>query len=57
VGQIHERIRDKAEERLRKCDFIAKIYDAGLRYDHSTGIGGDYPVLVRLLPSVELASA
>ena len=57
MGQRHERIRDKAEVRLHKCDFIAEIYDAGLRYDHSKGISGYYPVLGPLLPSGESASA
>ncbi|MGI9410813.1 MAG: ectoine hydrolase DoeA [Hyphomicrobiaceae bacterium] len=51
VERIHERIFAKAEPGMRKCDLVAEIYDAGLRYDASVGAGGDYPAIVPLLPS------
>jgi len=41
----------------RKCDLVAEIYDASLRYDPEIGAGGDYPSLVPLLPSGPDASA
>ncbi|MCI2393153.1 ectoine hydrolase DoeA [Aliiroseovarius sediminis] len=51
VGNMHQRIFDKVEPGLRKCDLVADIYDAGLRYDNTLGYGGDYPAIVPLLPS------
>ncbi|RFP87207.1 ectoine hydrolase DoeA [Rhodobacteraceae bacterium 63075] len=57
VERMHERIFDKVEPGLRKCDLVAEIYDAALRYDPEIGAGGDYPALVPLLPSGADASA
>ncbi|WP_372572577.1 ectoine hydrolase DoeA [Ruegeria jejuensis] len=57
VGRMHERIFAKAEPGIRKCDLVAEIYDAALRYDPKIGAGGDYPALVPLLPSGVEASA
>ena len=57
VGRMHERIFDKVEPGIRKCDLVAEIYDAALRYDPEIGSGGDYPALVPLLPSGADASA
>lgn len=57
VERMHQRIVDKVEPGLRKCDLVAEIYDASLRYDEALGAGGDYPALVPLLPSGEAASA
>ena len=57
VGRMHERIFDKVEPGIRKCDLVAEIYDAALRYDADIGAGGDYPALVPLLPSGSDASA
>jgi Xaa-Pro aminopeptidase len=51
VGRMHERIFDKVEPGIRKCDLVADIYDAGLRFDPEIGGGGDYPAIVPLLPS------
>ncbi|MCB1477697.1 MAG: ectoine hydrolase DoeA [Rhodobiaceae bacterium] len=55
VERMHERIREKAEPGLHKCDLVAEIYDAGLR--HVNGHGGDYPAIVPLLPSGTDAAA
>ena len=57
VGRMHQRIFDKVEPGLRKCDLVAEIYDAALRYDADLGFGGDYPAIVPLLPSGPDASA
>ena len=57
VERMHQRIVDKVEPGMRKCDLVADIYDAALRYDDDLGIGGDYPAIVPLLPSGEDASA
>jgi ectoine hydrolase len=57
VGRMHERIFDKVEPGIRKCDLVADIYDAALRYDPETGGGGDYPAIVPLLPSGSDAAA
>jgi ectoine hydrolase len=57
VGKMHRRIFDKVEPGMRKCDLVAEIYDAGLRYDDAIGAGGDYPAIVPLLPSGADASA
>lgn len=57
VEKMHQRIVDKVEPGLRKCDLVADIYDASLRYDENIGAGGDYPAIVPLLPSGEDASA
>ncbi len=57
VERMHGRILEKAEPGLRKCDLVADIYDAALRYDPDIGAGGDYPAIVPLLPSGEDASA
>ena len=57
VEKMHHRIVEKVEPGLRKCDLVADIYDASLRYDADIGAGGDYPAIVPLLPSGEDASA
>lgn len=57
VGRMHERIFDKVEPGIRKCDLVADIYDAGLRFDPEIGGGGDYPAIVPLLPSGSDAAA
>ena len=55
VEAMHQRIQDKIEPGMRKCDLVAEIYDAGIR--GVDGYGGDYPALVPLLPSGIDASA
>jgi len=55
VEKMHERIVDKVEVGMRKCDLVAEIYDAGIR--GTDGFGGDYPAIVPLLPSGRDASA
>ena len=55
VEGMHQRIFDKIEIGMRKCDLVAEIYDAGTR--GVDGIGGDYPAIVPLLPSGVDASA
>ncbi|MBV9245513.1 MAG: ectoine hydrolase DoeA [Methylobacteriaceae bacterium] len=55
VEAIHQRILDKVEPGMRKCDLVAEIYDVGIR--GVDGYGGDYPALVPLLASGEEASA
>jgi len=57
VERMHETIFDKCEVGYRKCDLVADIYEAGLRYDDGLGFGGDYPAIVPLLPSGADASA
>jgi ectoine hydrolase len=57
VERMHQRIVDVCEPGLRKCDLVAEIYDASLRYDPELGAGGDYPAIVPLLPSGADASA
>lgn len=57
VEKMHQRIVDKVEPGIRKCDLVADIYDAGLRYDDDIGAGGDYPAIVPLLPSGPAADA
>ena len=57
VERMHQRIYEKAEPGLRKCDLVAEIYDAALRYDADLGFGGDYPAIVPLLPSGADAAA
>ncbi len=57
VERMHRRIVEKIEPGLRKCDLVAEIYDASLRFDADIGIGGDYPALVPLLPSGSDAAA
>ena len=42
---------------MRKCDLVAEIYDASLRYDDTIGAGGDYPAIVPMLPSGADAAA
>lgn len=55
VETMHERIVEKVEVGMRKCDLVAEIYDAGIR--GTDGFGGDYPAIVPLLPSGADASA
>ncbi len=55
VEAMHQRIVDKVEPGIRKCDLVAEIYDAGIR--GTDGFGGDYPAIVPLLPSGADASA
>lgn len=57
VEKMHQRIAETVEPGLRKCDLVAEIYDASLRYDEHVGAGGDYPAIVPLLPSGADASA
>ncbi len=57
VERMHARIAEVAEPGLRKCDLVAEIYDASLRYDDALGAGGDYPAIVPLLPSGPDAAA
>ena len=57
VERMHTRIVDVAETGMRKCDLVAEIYDASLRYDPTIGAGGDYPAIVPLLPSGSDAAA
>ena len=57
VERMHHRIAENIEPGIRKCDLVADIYDAALRYDKDIGAGGDYPAIVPLLPSGEDASA
>lgn len=57
VERMHGRIADLAEVGMRKCDLVAEIYDASLRYDSIIGAGGDYPAIVPLLPSGPDAAA
>ncbi|XWN31129.1 MAG: ectoine hydrolase DoeA [Devosia sp.] len=51
VERMHKRIFERVEPGLRKCDLVAEIYDASLRYDDDLGHGGDYAAIVPLLPS------
>ncbi|MBZ9604635.1 ectoine hydrolase DoeA [Phyllobacterium chamaecytisi] len=55
VELMHQRIVDKIEPDMRKCDLVAEIYDAGIR--GTDDFGGDYPAIVPLLPSGADASA
>jgi ectoine hydrolase len=55
VELMHQRIVDKIEPGMRKCDLVAEIYDAGIR--GTEDFGGDYPAIVPLLPSGADASA
>ena len=57
VERMHQRIVDTVEPGMRKCDLVAEIYDASLRYDEAIDAGGDYPAIVPLLPSGTSASA
>lgn len=57
VERMHRRIWDVCEPGVRKCDLVAEIYDASLRYDPEIGAGGDYAAIVPLLPSGADAAA
>ena len=57
VERMHARIFDRIEVGMRKCDLVAEIWDAGLRFDPDLGHGGDYPAIVPLLPSGTDAAA
>jgi ectoine hydrolase len=55
VELMHQRIFEKMEPGMRKCDLVAEIYDASLR--GTTEFGGDYPAIVPMLPSGADAAA
>jgi ectoine hydrolase len=57
VEKMHARIFERIEPGMRKCDLVAEIWDAGLRFDPALGHGGDYPAIVPLLPSGSDAAA
>lgn len=57
VERMHQRIVDNVKPGIRKCDLVADIYDAALRYDETLEAGGDYPAIVPLLPSGPAADA
>jgi len=57
VERMHARVLEKVEPGVRKCDLVADIYDAALRYDADTGVGGEYPAIVPLLGSGADAAA
>lgn len=57
VERMHARILERIEPGMRKCDLVADIYDASLRYNETIGAGGDYPAIVPLLPSGADAAA
>jgi ectoine hydrolase len=57
VERMHERIVEVIGPGMRKCDLVAEIYDASLRYDDKIGAGGDYAAIVPLLPSGADAAA
>lgn len=57
VSKMHQRIVEKVEPGIRKCDLVADIYDAALRYDETIGAGGDYCAFVPMLPSGSDAAA
>ena len=57
VERMHARILEVAAPGVRKCDLVAEIYDASLRYDAGIGAGGDYPAIVPMLPSGSDAAA
>lgn len=57
VERMHRCIADNVEVGMRKCDLVARIYDAGLRFDEWSQHGGDYPAIVPLLPSGPDAAA
>ena len=55
VEKMHERIVEKTEPDMRKCDLVAEIYDASIR--GTEDYGGEYPAIVPLLPSGTDAAA
>ncbi|WEJ08595.1 ectoine hydrolase DoeA [Sinorhizobium prairiense] len=55
VTRMHERILEKMEPAMRKCDLVAEIYEAALR--GTPEFGGDYPSIVPMLPSGSELSA
>ncbi|MER9895197.1 M24 family metallopeptidase [Mesorhizobium sp. M0119] len=55
VTLMHERIWQKMEVGMRKCDLVAEIYDAALR--GTPEYGGDYPSAQPMVPSGEETSA
>ena len=55
VEKMHERILEKTEPGMRKCDLVAEIYDASIR--GTEDYGGEYPAIVPLLPSGTDAAA
>lgn len=57
VTKMHKRIAETIKPGIRKCDLVAEIYDASLRYDPELGAGGGYPAIVPLLPSGKDAAA
>jgi ectoine hydrolase len=55
VTAMHQRVVEKVEPGMRKCDLVAEIYDAAIR--GVEGCGGDYAAIVPLLASGAEASA
>jgi ectoine hydrolase len=55
VELMHQRIFEKMEPGMRKCDLVAEIYDASIR--GTPEFGGDYPAIVPMLPSGSDAAA
>ena len=56
VEAMHQRILEKIEPGMRKCDLVAEIYDAAIRRRGRGRGGGLIPAVVPLLPSGEEAS-
>ena len=57
VSRMHARVARTVRPGLRKCDLVAEVYGAGLRYDAGLGHGGDYPAIVPMMPSGADAAA
>jgi ectoine hydrolase len=55
VEAMHDRILEKIEPGMRKCDLVAEIVATGIR--GLPDAGGDYPAIVPLLPTGAEASA
>lgn len=55
VEKMHERIRQRTEVGMRKCDLVAEIYEASVR--GTPEFGGDYSAIVPLTPSGKDAAA
>lgn len=52
VERMHARIVEVIEPGMRKCDLVAEIYDASLRYDPEVGAGGTIRPSCRSCPRV-----